>query len=206
MGRRAGHGGWLPQRAGYILAALLALLAVGVAVVWWLRPGTTAINLAPEGTTPQADPLVEAPTETAAADVVVHVTGAVASPGVITLPAGARVDEAIAAAGGFAADADESLLNRAEVLRDGQQVYVPEVGEVPRAVEGGAGDVQSGPININTASAVQLEELSGIGPALAARIVSYREANGPFTSAEGLLGVSGIGQKKLEGLIEEITW
>lgn len=206
MGRRAGHGGWLPQRAGYILAALLALLAVGVAVVWWLRPGTTAINLAPEGTTPQADPLVEAPTETAAADVVVHVTGAVASPGVITLPAGARVDEAIAAVGGFAADADESLLNRAEVLRDGQQVYVPEVGEVPRAVEGGAGDVQSGPININTASAVQLEELSGIGPALAARIVSYREANGPFTSAEGLLGVSGIGQKKLEGLIEEITW
>ncbi len=171
----------------------------------WVRPNATAIEL------PQDEPAATVSTlnvpsgEPPESDVVVHVTGAVTGPGVYTLPPGSRVDEAIVAAGGFMPDADESLLNRAEVLRDGQQVYVPIVGEEPRAEYSAEGE-GAGLININTASAARLEDLPGIGPALAQRIVAHREANGPFASAEGLTAVSGIGARKLEGMIDMVTW
>lgn len=144
--------------------------------------------------------------------VVVHVAGAVASPGVVTLPAGSRVADALEAAGGATADADTDQLNLARVLVDGEQVRVPRQGEDSStweappgpAQEAGAGST-GGLVNINTASATELQSLPGIGEALAQRIVDYREANGPFTSIDELTEVSGIGQAKLEALREEVT-
>lgn len=157
----------------------------------------------------------------ATGQVVVHVTGAVASPGVVVLGQGARVADAIEAAGGVTQEADADQLNLARVLSDGEQVRVPREGEVLTDQEAGAGQVGeqsgqsgsgaaqdghgqevSGLVNINTASALELEELPGIGPALAQRIVEHREANGPFGSVDELTEVSGIGQAKLEALRE----
>lgn len=210
----------MPTRAGGVLAAFLLLIAIAVAIWWWTRPTTVSI---PDGDTPHALEIPAAgsdadsgdsdlrgadPVDPAEpADVVVHVTGAVESPGVHTLGGGSRVDDAISAAGGFTGDADESSLNRAEVLLDGQQIYVPEIGEEPRAqVDGGGSQPDDGTVNINTASAQQLEALPGIGPALAARIVSHRESHGLFSSAEDLTSVSGIGERKLEAMIDMVTW
>ena len=152
--------------------------------------------------------------------VVVHVTGAVSSPGVVTLPPGSRVTDAINAVGGASADADTEQLNLARVLTDGEQIRVPRIGEVlpdPAPQPGGAatpsvgtapgktnGDA-SGTININTASASELEKLPGIGPALAQRIVEYRDSHGPFASVDALTDVPGIGKAKLEGLREQAT-
>lgn len=123
------------------------------------------------------------------AQVVVHVTGAVASPGVITLEPGSRVDDAISLAGGLTADAEESAINRAKVVVDGEQVYVPRIGEADQV------------LNLNRASATELDTLPGIGPVLAERIVADREANGPFASVEDLTRVAGIG----DSVIAEIA-
>ena len=152
--------------------------------------------------------------------VVVHVTGAVSSPGVVTLPPGSRVTDAINAVGGASADADTEQLNLARVLSDGEQIRVPRIGEVlpdPAPQPGGAATPSvgtapgktnggaSGTININTASATDLEKLPGIGPALAQRIVEYRDSHGPFASVDALTDVPGIGKAKLEGLREQAT-
>ena len=152
--------------------------------------------------------------------VVVHVTGAVSRPGVVTLPSGSRVTDAINAVGGASADADTEQLNLARVLTDGEQIRVPRVGEVlpdpaPQpsgAATPGAGTAPgkssggaSGMININTASATELEKLPGIGPALAQRIVEYRDSHGPFASVDALTDVPGIGKAKLEGLRDQAT-
>ena len=153
--------------------------------------------------------------------VVVHVTGAVSSPGVVTLPPGSRVTDAINAVGGASADADTEQLNLARVLSDGEQIRVPRIGEVlpdpapqpggdaasgARTAPGKSGDGgASGTVNINTASASELEKLPGIGPALAQRIVEYRDSHGPFASVDSLTDVPGIGKAKLEGLREQAT-
>ena len=154
------------------LSLALALAAV-VALVWWsARPL--------DATVPQADAV-----ETGSFSplpLVIDVVGAVASPGVMELPAGARVRDAIGAAGGFLDDADRSSINLARPLVDGEQVYV--------AV---AGDEAVGPVNVNTADAEALDALPGIGPVLAERIVADRAAHGPFASLEDLERVPGIG-------------
>ncbi|CAM2857174.1 helix-hairpin-helix domain-containing protein [Actinomyces slackii] len=149
--------------------------------------------------------------------VVVHVAGAVQAPGVVRLPHGSRVIEAIEAAGGASADADTDQLNLARILSDGEQVRVPRIGETlpeqpaggdpagPGATAGASAQQAGGRININTATASQLEELPGIGPALAKRIVEHREAHGPFGAVEDLTDVPGIGQAKMEALKEEAT-
>ena len=139
-------------------------------------------------------------------EVYVDVDGAVASPGVYRLQDGARVSQAIDAAGGLAAEADVTGLNRASKVTDGQKIYVPTVGEQQAAsaaggVEGGAASVSgarasSGLVNINTASAAELQTLSGIGPSMAQSIIDERTKNGAFTSVDDLMRVSGIGEKK----------
>ena len=136
-----------------------------------------------------------------AEEVVVHVAGAVAKPGVQRLPSGSRVVDAVDAAGGAVPDADVGRVNLAALLDDGQQVYVPTVGEAAPAV-GGSGDpaAPSGPVHLNSASVDQLDELPGVGPAIAQAIVDHRETHGDFTSVEDLLDVRGIGQSKLEDL------
>ena len=157
---------------------------------------------------------------TTSGSVVVHVTGAVSRPGVVTLPPGSRVTDAINAVGGASAEADTQQLNLARVLTDGEQIRVPRIGEVlpdPAPQPGGAATPgvgtapgktnggASGTININTASASELEKLPGIGPALAQRIVEYRDSHGPFASVDALTDVPGIGKAKLEGLREQAT-
>ena len=144
---------------------------------------------------------------TAETEVYVDVDGAVASPGVYRLKVGSRVSQAIDAAGGLTAEADVTGLNRASKVTDGQKIYVPTVGEQQTALaaggaEGGTAAVSgagasSGLVNINTASAVELQTLSGIGPSMAQSIIDERTQNGAFASVDDLMRVSGIGEKKL---------
>ena len=143
--------------------------------------------------------------------IVVDVVGAVARPGLHELPAASRVADAVEAAGGLTAEADRMRLNLAEPLIDGSRLWVPALGEAEApgvvAVTGGSGaggGAGSGggragvPLNVNTAGAAGLEELPGIGPALAAAIVDHRQRHGPFAAVDELVEVSGIGPAKLE--------
>ncbi len=138
----------------------------------------------------------------------VDVSGAVVAPAVVSLAAGARVQDAIDAAGGLTADADLTAINRAAPLVDGQKVQVPRIGEAAQLETGvdasagtaAASEAGTALVNINTADEAALDELPGIGPATAQAIIEDREANGPFTVAEDLMRVSGIGEKKFEQL------
>ncbi|WP_396658833.1 ComEA family DNA-binding protein [Microbacterium sp.] len=136
-----------------------------------------------------------------AAELYVHVSGAVRLPGLYRLPDGARVVDAVAAAGGFAEGAEEEAVNLARPISDGEQLIVPKEGEAA-ADAAPRGD---GRVNLNTATAAELETLPRIGPAMAQRIIDWRETNGRFTSIEDLLAVSGIGDKMLEALRPLVT-
>ena len=134
------------------------------------------------------------------ANICVFVCGAVMDPGVVELPAGSRVADALEKAGGFTEFADKSYVNLASVLTDGQKVYFPEEGE---AVYECSGDEQSGQsgdgrININTADKDLLCSLPGIGDAKAEAIIVYREENGSFSDPEDIMNVSGIGESLYE--------
>jgi len=151
-----------------------------------------------------------------AAALVVHAAGAVSQPGVHRLPAGSRVADLLAVAGGPTAEADVDRLNLAAPLTDGERVYVPRVGEVAVAPAvgpsgsaagspgsgsgGGTGAAPGTPIDLNRATEAELDVLPGVGPATAAAIVRHREANGPFSRVDDLLEVRGIGPAKLESL------
>jgi competence protein ComEA len=144
-------------------------------------------------------------------DIAVHVAGNVLKPGVYDLPGDARVVDAIRLAGGATAIADLNAINLANPLNDGQQVYVPAVGEkVPPSSNGlsaggdGTGSATNSveyPININSADAALLDELPGVGPATAQAIVTYRDQNGPFANVNGLEDVPGIGPAKVAALL-----
>ncbi len=129
-------------------------------------------------------------------------------------PAGARILDAVEAAGGATDEADLQRINLAAGLSDGAQIRLPKIGEntesLPLVVGGDSGGLEgdgpgSGLVNINLASAAEMEALLGVGPALAAAIVEHREKNGPFASAESLLDVRGIGPAKLEAMIEQVA-
>lgn len=184
--------------------ALLNLAALGLVVHRLRDPRAAAVRIEP----PPPQPT---PTEVRLA---VHVTGAVRRPAVVRLSEGARVADAVAAAGGLADDASPDL-NLAAPLTDGGQVDVPRRGEpadaavrAPPAGGAAAGDVAAAPaapgaggaIDVNRADAAALDALPGVGPALAARIVAWRSSNGPFRTPEDLLNVSGIGDRTLERL------
>ena len=131
----------------------------------------------------------------------VHVVGEVESPGMYQLPIGARLVDAVFAAGGLTEDADNASVNLARELTDGEQIIVFSVSQEGEA----AGTTVSGLVSLNRAGDKELEELPGIGPALAGRIVAWREANGGFKSVEDLLKVSGIGESLLSGVIDLVT-
>lgn len=153
-------------------------------------------------------PAPGAPTSTTAPGIVVHAAGAVAVPGLHDLPAGARVADVLAAAGGPVAGADLDRVNLAAPVADGERVWFPRMGEEPPPVavgSGGAGSgsgtaAASGPVDLNTADVAALDALPGIGPSIAAAIVEHRERAGPFRSVEDLLDVPGIGEAKLAQL------
>jgi len=131
----------------------------------------------------------------------VHVAGAVRHPGLYRLAQGARVAAAVRRAGGPAPAADLDLINLAARLEDGQQVVVPSVGP-EAAANGGAANA---PIGLGSATVEQLDELDGIGPTLAERIIEHRQAKGGFSSIDELAQVEGIGEKRLEALKAALT-
>jgi competence protein ComEA len=183
---------------------LLALIAV--AVVAALAAGALYLRARPQpvevpSRVAAGQPLVST-SPSAAAEVVVDVAGRVAHPGVVTLPLGSRVGDALRAAGGALPGVDLSSLNLARKLVDGEQVLVgvvPPPGAVAGAPAGG------GLVNLNSATAEQLESLPGVGPVLAQRIVDWRQTHGGFRSVEQLREVSGIGAAKYADLKSKVT-
>ena len=144
--------------------------------------------------------------ETSSAQLYVQVSGAVVCPGVYAFPEGSRVYEAIARAGGLTEDAYDVELNQAQLLTDGQKIYVPVVGEaVTVSQNGSAGLSDDGRININTATVEELMTLTGIGETRAKSIVAYRDAHGPFAAPEDLQQVSGIGESTYRKIADAIT-
>ena len=150
-----------------------------------------------------SDPILQtAPVILAPPKVVVDVAGGVRKPGVYSLPADSRVMDAITAAGGAEAGADVSDVNLARIIRDGEQIFVePALTHITSSNTSKrpvlrVAKKRNGPININRASARELDALPGIGPVIASRIVSYRKVNGPFISVDDLQKVSGIGSAK----------
>lgn len=140
--------------------------------------------------------------------VVVHVAGAVRQPGVYKLPATARVDDAVAEAGGPTRRADLSGLNLAAEVEDGRQVLVPErlrAGAVGPTAATTAAPAEGQPLNLNSATLEQLDTLSGVGPTTAQKILDFREERGGFGSVEELGEIPGIGDKRLATLREEVT-
>ncbi len=195
---------WLDATPAEVLG--LALLLVGgalvTALVWWL--GT------PQPAPPPPLPLPQqAATE---AEMAVHVAGAVRRPGVVRVPKGARVADALEAAGGAVPEAALDALNLARPLGDGDQVLVPLPGATPPNVPaagatnaGNGARRPDGRLDLNRASADELEELPGIGEVLAARIVSWREEHGPFTSVGQLRDVPGIGERTFQNLADLLS-
>jgi len=147
--------------------------------------------------------------EVGTSPLLVHVLGAVARPGLVELSAGARVVDAVAAAGGFTAEADPAGVNLARPVVDGEQLVVLALGQAPPPATGGAsgGGAASGDglVHLNTADIAALDTLPRIGPALAQRIIDWREANGPFTSVDQLLEVAGIGDAVFSGLADRVA-
>lgn len=145
----------------------------------------------------------------AVTSMMVHVAGLVVEPGVVELPSGARVIDAIEAAGGPTSDADLTPLNLARILNDGEQVLVTsEPVAVRRGTSGGGGPGSTGDghlVSLNTADAADLEMLPGIGPALAERILDWRERNGRFSSIDELREISGIGERRFTEIEPQVT-
>ena len=172
------------------LVALIVVVAVGSHIFRSATPTPSVVVASPEGAVEENAP---APT---AATVMVHVVGAVESPGVIELPQNSRIVDALAKAGGAREDAVLSGINLARVLFDGEQIVVPALGDEPVVP---SGDAPPGLVSLSRGTSAELETLPRVGPATAARIIAWREANGPFASVDDVLAVSGIGPATLEG-------
>lgn len=166
-----------------------SLLIIGIVLI------LLSIIIVARGNTQVSAPIEITPITIAEPEIFVDVTGAVNNPGVYTLTGKSRVIDAIKAAGDSAPGADLSTLNLARVLTDGEQIYVDATVVNNNGVRVSK-PVHSGPININRATARQLDALDGIGPVIAQRIIDYRKINGSFLSIDDLQKVSGIGAAK----------
>lgn len=198
---------------GWAIAFLLgsAVTAVGLTMANRVRPAPIVI-VPPEPTTPPEPTATPGPMR-------VYVNGAVAAPDVYELPPGSLVADALEAAGGWTAEANTAVVNLAQSLTDGAQVYVPSQDEeaaVPAVVvesrttsldvlEDTGATSSGGLVNINTATAEELDALPGIGPSTAQKILDYRDENGRFNSIEEIMNVSGIGEAKFNSVKDLIT-
>lgn len=199
---RAGLDG-LPSPARTLKVAAVAVI---VGLVAWTMWGSNAHGSAgsPRSGVPSSAPATSpaAAQPATVATVTVHVVGEVRRPGVYELPGGARARDAVEAAGGLLGDADQAAVNLARVVADGEQIAVPRQGEAGSSASGGPGASPGLPakVDLNTATAEQLDALPGIGPATATKIVSDRTANGPFRTVDDLMRVPGIGPAKFDAL------
>lgn len=227
----------LRWRTGGRAAALLCLLSVALLGWFWWQAAQATAEVSPLSSispsdadgahgpepgavpspagSPDSSPTGPGVDADASATIIVHVAGAVLRAGIVELPRGSRLHEAIAAAGGGAPDADPDQLNLAAVLEDGQKVLVPKVGESVPAAPAAAGETGAGgsppaagssapaggKVNLNTAAADELATLPRVGPVLAQRIVDWRTHHGNFQRVEELDAVDGFGPKLLEALL-----
>ena len=227
FGRDSGPPGRLRWRVSWRIPALLLVpvLLLAVWLGWQAWAGQPAVEpLEANGAGASSPGPAGGGAETgdpAGRRIVVHVAGAVKKPGIVSLSEGARVFEAISAAGGASPGASLDSLNLAAVLQDGAKIQVLRQGEAPppapgsgTGADGGAGAAGPGSggaagmdakININSASAAELDELPRVGPVLAERIVAWREEHGPFAAVEELDAVDGVGPKMLETLLPLVT-
>lgn len=226
---RAGLGGLSPGALKGALAIALVVVGLGVWRFWPSAPvPEVACEPAASASASEAAAIgaAAAQEDTATAEIVVHVAGAVMHPGVYHLPLNSRVTDALAAAGGALGSAATDSVNLARLLVDGEQVYLPTQEEIESGAVAGAGSTGSasgtskggssaaggastlltgGLVNINTATASELDALPGIGPATAQKIIDDREANGPFAKTEDLMRVPGIGESKYDALKDLVT-
>jgi competence protein ComEA len=203
MGLESGH-------AVVILLVVLLGLAVAALLLGLGRPRVEPVDSAVSATvvasgTPASglDQSEPPRADGVPAELVVHVAGKVRKPGIVRLPPGSRVLDAVAAAGGAHDGADLTGLNLARMLTDGEQVLVGV--PAPAGATPDPPGTAPGPVNLNTATADQLEELPGIGPALAGRILAWRDEHGRFSSIEELQEVSGIGPATFAELADLVT-
>jgi len=217
------NGSWLDRNRNIVFVSLLFIAIGGAGVFYMNQPMAQAqVEIRPVATATATVAPTVAPSPTPS-PVRVYVTGAVANSDVYFLPAGSIIKDAIAAAGGFTAEADPERINQALELQDQQQIHVPRKNEVdaPPPVQGGpvvtelnssegggssrSAPVAGGTININTATLEQLDSLPGVGPAIAQRIIDYRESMGGFKAVEEITEVSGIGEATLAKIKDLIT-
>ncbi len=180
-----------PRNTFLIFAVVIVAILGGAVLLLAARPQPVQITIYPPEPTVTPEPTATPK------PITVYVTGAVNQPNtLVTLAAGSRVEQAIEEAGGLTGDADLEQVNLAGILHDGDQVHVPEIG-VTTIIPTPSGGVV---VHINTATADELMTLPGVGPAMAERIISFREANGPFPDLLALDAVTGIGPAMLEQL------
>lgn len=194
------------------IAVVAVLCCLAALLTWWVLARTTETTLPVQAPVPVR---VSEPGQTPSTPrqgLMVHVLGAVNAPGVIELPAGARVQAAIQSAGGLRADADAGQLNLAAQVVDGMQIVIgtktePQ-GEIRTSAgssSGASGGIPAGKVSLNTASEEELQTLPGVGPATAKAILAWRSKHGRFTRVEELQEIDGIGPKtlaKLAGLVQ----
>ena len=199
------HVSWKVIGMALVIVAVVAFCGGNLYQEW--RAVGEGLTLVQEDATAGETAADSAAPENASGEVVVHVAGAVSSPGVYTLPADSRVDDAVRAAGATA-DADLSQLNLAQKLADGQKITVPVAGATPADGSSAATTADSdngGLININTATQEELESLPSIGEVRAQAILAYREEHGGFRTTDELMEVSGIGEKIFADISPHIT-
>ncbi|MGB3413721.1 MAG: ComEA family DNA-binding protein [Microbacteriaceae bacterium] len=189
------------------------ILCLGLLVFWYFfAESSKSFWPADNSSHPSSDSLAESPIQGEAEPyfieeeltVLVHVSGAVIRPGVYEVSDGARVIDAVERAGGLGPDAMPEGINLARVLRDAEQIHIPKVGDESLQLGSAGNGVRL--ININTADKETLDSLPRIGPAMAERIIRYRESNGPFRDLESMLAVSGIGPAMINDLRDKITF
>ena len=194
-----------------LITAALVIILTSAAAFIYLYGKSETISIETSAKTRETGGSATEEKASSSDTVFVDVSGCIKTPGVYELPYGSRIFEAIEKAGGFTKHADRALINQAETITDGMKINVPDKRDIEENGSGAAhvsgnGASDNGElININTAGSEELQQISGIGPVTAEKIIQYREENGVFDSVEDITNVSGIGEKTLEKMKPQIT-